>query len=273
MNKIIKTYLLAAFMMCAFHYGIAGNYYFYGGARSAAMSNSVIMSPRLSYMQNQAALGWLDSTAVAIYSLYQPQLPQLSVVAAQGRLPLLGGGMGLQVQRFGYDVYNENKVGLGYGKTLGEHFSAGVQFSYLYTHLDGPYKSYHSLVAEAGVQARFSDRWLFGVHLYNPTLSKTGEHEDETPETILRAGAGVIVTDELIITSEIEKHIDQDINFRMGIDYQFDMGLNFQAGFQTHPRQFSAGAGYRFRNFEVQLAVTSNTYLEPATHFSLQYYF
>ncbi len=269
----MRKVLLLLILTITTHCGFAGNYYFYGGARPAAMSNAVIMSPRLAYMQNQASLGWIDSSAITIYSMYQPQLPQLSVIAAQGRLPLLGGGMGLQVQRFGYDVYNENKIGLGYGKSLGDHFSAGVQFSYLYTHLNGPYESYHSLVAEAGLQANFGERWLFGVHIYNPTLSKTGDHVDETPETILRAGAGVFVTDEFLLTSEIEKHINQDINFRMGIDYQFEMGLNIQAGFQSQPKSFSAGAGYTFNRFTVQVAVTSNTYLEPGTHFSLQYYF
>ena len=181
--------------------------------------------------------------------------------------------MGLQVQRFGYDVYNENKIGLGYGKQLGKHFSAGVQFNYMYTHLSGPYESYHSFVAEAGVQAKFADRWLFGVHIFNPTLSKTGDNENETPETILRAGIGSIITEELLLTAEVEKHIDKPINFRMGIDYQFDFGLNFQAGFQTEPEQFSAGAGYIFNQFAVQVAVTTSKYLEPGTHFSLVYSF
>ena len=269
MQKLLLLFIFSLIV----HAGFAGNYYFYGGARPAAMSNAVVMSPKLAYMQNQAALGWYDSTAVSIYSMYQPDLPQLSVIAAQGRFPLLGGGMGLQVQRFGYDIYNENKIGLGYGRSLGDHFSAGVQFSYLYTHLNGPYESFHSLVAEAGIQAQFGERWLFGAHIYNPTLSKTGDHGDETPETILRVGAGVLVTDDFLITSEVEKHINQKINFRVGIDYEFSMGLNIQAGFQTEPQSFSAGAGYNFKQFAVQVAVTSNTYLEPGTHFSLQYQF
>lgn len=251
----------------------AGNYNFYGGARSAGLSNSVIMSPRLSLIQNQASLGWIDSAGVSIYNMFRPNLPELSVFGAHGSIPFLGGGMGLQIQRFGYNVYNENKIGLGYGKQLGEHFSAGVQFNYMYTHLTGPYESYHSIVAEAGVQAQFGEKWMFGIHVFNPTLSKTGDDENETPETILRAGAGVKVTDEFLITAEAEKHIDKPINFRMGVDYQFDFGLNFQAGFQTEPSQFSAGAGYIFRQFAVQVAVTSNKYLEPGTHFSLVYQF
>lgn len=268
-----KYTLLTIIMLYSVGVGFAGNFNFYGGARPAAMSNSVIMYPKLSYMQNQASLGLLDSAGLSVYSMYRPNLPELSVMAAQGRAAILGGGMGLTIQRFGYDAFNENKVGLGYGKSLGEHFSAGVQFNYLYTHLTAPYESYHSLVAEAGVQAQFEERWLFGVHIYNPTLSKTGKHHDETPETIVRAGAGIKVTDEFIITSEAEKHIDRDINFRMGIDYEFDMGLNFQAGFQTKPRQFSMGAGYIFHQFAFQVAVTTSTYLEPGTHFSLQYHF
>ncbi len=252
---------------------MGGTFNFYGGARSAALSNAVIMSPKLAYMQNQASLGWLDNKSISIYSTYRPGLPQLSVFGAEGHVDLWGGGFGIQVQRFGYEVYNENKIGLGYGKNLGDHFSAGVQFSYLYTDLSGAYKSYHSLVAEAGVQAKFGEKWMFGVHVYNPTLSKTGSYEDEVPETILRAGAGVQVNEEFLISAEAEKHIDKEINFRMGFDYEFDMGLNFQAGFQTYPRQFSIGAGYEFNQFAIQLAVTSNTYLEPGTHFSLIYQF
>jgi hypothetical protein len=251
----------------------AGNHNFYGGARQAGLSNSVIMSPRLGIIQNQAALGWIDSAGISIYNMFRPNLPELSVYGAHGSLPFLGGGLGLQIQRFGYDIYNENKIGLGYGKQLGEHFSAGVQLNYMYTHLSGPYESYHNVVAEAGVQAQFGDRWLFGVHIFNPTLSKAGDKDEEIPETMLRAGAGVKVTDEFLILGEAEKHIDRPINFRLGIDYQFDFGLNFQAGFQTEPSQFSAGAGYIFNQFAVQVAVTSSKYLEPGTHFSLIYHF
>lgn len=269
----LKYFLLAFTFTVMVSSSNAGNFNFYGGARSAAMSNSVTMSPTLSYMQNQASLGWVDSTAMSIYSFYRPQLPQLSVIATQYRFSALGGGFGIQLQRFGYDAYNENKFGMGYGKKLGEHFSAGVQFSYLYTDLSGPYKSYHSFVAEAGIQAQFGDRWLFGVHVFNPTLSKTGNDAHETSETLLRIGAGVKITEAFLLTSEIEKHLDKDINIRVGSDFEFDMGLNVQAGFQTAPRQFSMGVGYEFNKFAIQVAVTTTTYLEPGTHFALQYFF
>lgn len=274
MKKGILLSFLAIFFTSIFSNQVeAGNYDFYGGARSAGLSNAVIMSPRLGIIQNQAALGWIDSAGISIYSMYRPNLPELSVFGAHGSLPFFGGGLGIQIQRFGYDVYNENKIGLGYGKQLGEHFSAGVQLNYMYTHLNGPYESYHNVVAEAGVQAQFGDKWLFGVHIFNPTLSKTGDTEDETPETLLRAGAGIKVTKEFLISAEAEKHIDKPINFRMGVDYQFDFGLNFQAGFQTEPAQFSAGVGYIFNQFAVQVAVASSKYLEPGTHFSLVYHF
>lgn len=264
MKKVLFKCLISAIILFVdFAWANAGNYNFDGGARSAGMSNSVIMSPYLSYMQNQAALGWGDSASFSLYSFYRPQLPQLSVMSVHGKMNALGGGFGFQIQRFGYHVFNENKIGLGYGKQLGEHFSAGVQFNYLYTDLSGPYKSYHSFVAEAGIQAVFGEKWFFGVHVFNPTLSKTGDSEYESPETTLRIGAGVKASESFLLTAEAEKHIDKDINFRMGTDYSFNMGLNIQAGFQSAPRQFSVGVGYEFRQLAVQVAVTTNTYLEP----------
>jgi hypothetical protein len=259
--------------LCATHsFVMAGNYNFYGDARSAGMSNSVIMAPKLAYMQNQATLGWAESAGLSLYSFYRPQLPQLSVVAAHGNFNLWGGGFGIQMQRFGDNAYNENKIGLGCGKQLGEHFSAGVQFNYLYTDISGPYQTYHNFVAEAGVQASFGDKWLFGVHVYNPTLSRIGGKE-EVPETIVRLGAGVKVTNDFLLTSEVEKHIDKEINFKVGADYEFEMGLNIQVGIQSAPGQASLGVGYAFSQFAVQVAVNTNTYLKPGTHFTVHYQF
>ena len=103
------------------------------GARSAGLANaSVTLNDVWSAHHNQAGLGWIKKATAGVSYENRFLVPELGLSGAVLALPLSGnkGTFGLSVRKFGYSQYNESKIGLGFGRSFGEHLSIGMQLNY-----------------------------------------------------------------------------------------------------------------------------------------------
>ena len=109
------------------------------GARSGGMANaSVTFSDIWSIHHNQAGLANIESITTGIYYQNRFGLNELGVQGFAFALPIQEvskGVIGVSVTYFGYSQYNDSKIGLAYGKQLGDKYSVGIQLDYLQTSL------------------------------------------------------------------------------------------------------------------------------------------
>ena len=89
-----------------------------------------------SNFSNQAGLAEINQFTVGVGSQNSFGLKELSTHAAVFALPVSGGVFGLNVAYTGFELYNETKIGLAFGKKLSESFNIGVQIDYLRTYID-----------------------------------------------------------------------------------------------------------------------------------------
>ena len=131
------------------------------GARSAAMGNaSTMLSDLWAVHHNQAGLAGLTSPVAGIHYENRFSLQELSLKAAAFALPLAGDGhsvIGLSMVSFGYSAYSDMKVGLAFGKQLGDKYSVGLQLDYLQTSIGNEYGRKGAVAADEELAAGNGD--------------------------------------------------------------------------------------------------------------------
>lgn len=242
------------------------------GARQAGMANAAVALTGIwGVYHNQAGLASIDSITVAAF--YQQhylarELAQQSLAVA---LPFGNGVLAVNMNRFGYELFSQNLVGVAYAMEFGEGLRAGVQLDYLGIQLGEGYGSTSGVTAEFGVQARLTDKLWAGAHLYNPTRMQVGGPFEDRAPTRLRAGLNYTFSERFQMSAEVAKDIDFDEEVRIGMEYRPTEVLFIRGGIATDPTLNSLGFGLRLGALDVDLSANFRGRLGPTPQFGLTY--
>lgn len=194
---------------------------------------------------NQAGLAYLTSFSAAVTGERRFALNELSTLGAAAAYPTIAGTFAFHVQYYGFQDYNEQKVGLAYARKLGKKFSAGAQISYLRTKIP-LYGNSGLPVAEIGIQAEVAKNLLISSHLVSPFRSEITE--GESLPTILRIGLTWQPSDKVLLTAQADKDIDFEARFRSGLEYKISEIFQLRIGVATNPTQLGVGFGLNMKN-------------------------
>ena len=252
--------LLLFILSIPFSYGWSDNYHL--GARHSGIANaSVSLSDVWSVHHNQAGLGFVKKAGAGVYYENRFLLKELSLKGGAFAYPIKAGTFGLCVSSFGYANYSESKIGLAFGRSFGEKFSAGIQLDYLNTHIGENYGKRSALAGEIGVQAKPLKNLTIGAHIFNPTRAKQDDYNDERIPTIVRLGADYKFSDKVFVAIETEKDIDHKPVFKAGFEYIPTEVLYLRAGISTNPSQSSFGFGLKLKQFKLDIASSFHSVL------------
>ncbi|MEX2597572.1 MAG: hypothetical protein WEC59_11640 [Salibacteraceae bacterium] len=225
------------------------------GARSHALGNaSVSLVDGWSVTNNQGALGLLDQYFLGAAYESRYFLPEAGFAAFSFAGPLGGGSIGVVAHSYGYATYRDNRMGLSYGRKLSELISLGVQLNYSEVRIAGNYGRSASLVAEIGMLVTPNEKWRIGAHLYNPTRSRLAEFDDERIPTVLSLGTSYIFSEKVRWMLEVEKGLDQPVNFQTGIEYEPVDHFFLRTGYSTLNGSFGFGLGYKWNNMLIDIS-------------------
>ncbi len=250
-----KIYFLLVFILLTpFCLKSANDNYLFGG-RPAAMGNAAVTLYDLwAVSHNQAGLAGIENIVAGIYMENRFLIPELNFGAGAVAMPAAGGVFGLSFTHFGYSLYNENKVGLSYSRFFGEKFSAGVQLNYHHLSIGSDYGSKSTMTVELGAIYEVIDNLHIGFHLFNPTMTKVADYDNERIPTIMRGGFSYTFSDQVIFVFETEKDISLDAVYKAGIEYHIIEPIYLRAGIGTNPTANSFGFGLVLGNFHLDLS-------------------
>lgn len=236
------------------------------------MANAAVSLTGLwSVYHNQAGLAAIDSLRIGVF--YQQhflarELAQQSIAVAN---PLGNGVVAMTINRFGYDLYSENLIGLAYAMSFGDGLRAGVQLDYVDVRLGEGYGNTSGVTAEFGVQARLTEKLWFGAHVYNPNRMTIGGPFDERAPTRFRAGANYTFSEKFVMSADVSKDIDFKEQVHVGMEYSPSEVLFLRGGISTDPSQNSAGVGIHLGRLDIDIAATFRSKLGPTPQFGLTY--
>ena len=215
-------------------------------ARSKGVANaSVAFTGINAILNNQAGLADLDNMGFLFSAEQRFILNDLNNLGAGFAIPTNSGTFGLSINYFGFEDFNQSKIGLTYARKMMEKLSVGIQFDMLSTQIAG-YGNKNLFTFEIGVQSELIENLLLGFHLFNPV--KLEIIEDEFVPTVLRAGATYTASKKLMLHAELEKDFDFPFVFKSGIEYELMNDFWLRIGVQTNPTALSFGLGYQMKN-------------------------
>jgi hypothetical protein len=185
-----------------------------------------------SFTGNQAALANTKQASIGVYGERRFLLATTSSYAAAVAIPSRLGNFGLSLNYAGFKNFNENKIGLAYGRSVGKKVDIGVQFNY-YGYRVPTYGNASAIFFEAGAIMHFTEKLNGGVHVYNPIGGKLNNSEGEKLASAYKLGFGYDASDNFFVSADIVKEEDKPVNVVAGVQYNFAKQFFGRAGFMS----------------------------------------
>jgi len=219
------------------------------GAASMGMGTIGVVGTNFhSLYNNQAALAYLPSTTIGIdYNQGFFADKNLSTKTAGLAVPTGWGTLGLNLKYFGYQMYNEQKIGLAYGKQLGKRLAIGVQLDYFRTFIGNDYGSAQAISFEIGFYSKLTDNLDIGAHIFNPIGAEIGTEYAEKIPVAFKLGLMYHVDEHLRLATEAEKIQNEKTNYKFGLEYEIGSYFISRIGIATQPTLFTFGFGLRYK--------------------------
>jgi hypothetical protein len=271
MKHIFKVFSL---LFLFIHSSFAANDNYLFGGRAAGMGNAAVtLYDFWAVSHNQAGLARIEHMAAGVYFENRYLVKELSLGAGAFVMPTHSGVFGFSFNYFGFELFNESKVGLAYARTFGDRFSVGIQLNYNNTYIAEDHGSRGNFTVEMGAIFQILPQLSIGAHIYNPTRARLAEFADERIPTIFRMGMAYEFSDKVIVSVETEKSIDHTAVFKAGIEYHVTEPIYLRGGIGSNPTTNAFGFGMVLGNLKMDLATSFHHVLGYSPQISFIYEF
>lgn len=253
---------------------LAQNGHLLSGARSSALGTaSIALNDEWGVIHNQAGLGNVRQTVTGFYYENRFFIKELSLKSVILAVPIKAGTIASSFTNFGYPAYNENKLNLSFAKAFSNTFSMGIALDYLNTSIAEGNTHFTTFIGEVGILTKLNKNINLGVHLYNPTRSKTSKNSNEHVPTIMRLGFCYQAAETLILLTETEKDLNRKPVFKAGIEYRVLTHFFLRTGIRTDPLLTSYGFGFQLQQLKLDISGNYHQTLGFTTQLGFSYSF
>lgn len=250
----------------------------YAGGRAAALGDvAVSFQDGWSTLNNPAGLGGIDKMSAGVFYESRFSMSEFSTRGAVFQIPTELGNFGLGFSYYGFNIYNEKRFVLAYGRQLTPKLRAGLSFDYLHTQLDDETSKLTAgkgvITFQAGLQADLSDKFKLGFSVFNPYSAKLSEYENENIPAIARLGVAYLPDDRFLLILEAEQNMKHDLRIKSGLEYKINERFIARGGIKTNPAEYSFGFGMEFKGIVFDVSAAYHLVLGYSPHGSFMYEF
>ncbi|MBN1926397.1 MAG: hypothetical protein JW798_11230 [Prolixibacteraceae bacterium] len=257
------------------HAGICRSNVFPSSARATGMGNAFISIEGIeSVFHNQAGFTTVKKLSVLLGYENRFGIKELSQPYALVAIVTKSGNFGLHFSTLGPSGWLETRVSLAYAKKISPRLSAGLQFNYFSNILPEENQRLISAGFEVGALYAPTKKIKIGAHVANPwSLPLKTLTYKETIPWVFRIGAHTTVSNNVLVSAEIEKTSSLPINIKGGIEWEALPDMFFRMGANSQPATFFAGLGYSYSFITANLAMCFHQRLGYTTGISLLFDF
>ncbi|MGB5528889.1 MAG: hypothetical protein WBQ32_02880 [Ignavibacteriaceae bacterium] len=225
------------------------------GARQISLANSdvALANDVFSLFSNPSGLAQLNWREVGVY--YSPApfgLTELSNGYVAYHEPLSFGSVAVGGMTYGFDLYRESKVLLGYSYNYNNIFFTGVAVNYHNFSIKN-YGSTGVFYINLGGLVYILDELRWGFLIANINKATVADIDDQIP-MVLSTGFSFNILENFSLNFSLEKDIRYNPSVQFGIDYDIIEYLSLRIGASNEPSRFTAGLGINYSIFSLDYA-------------------
>jgi hypothetical protein len=225
------------------------------GARQISMANSdiALANDVFSLFNNPAGLAQLNWREVGIY--YSPApfgLIELSNGYVAYNEPFSFGSISIGGMTYGFDLYRESKIVLGYSYNYENILFAGLTFNY-HSYSIQNYGSTGVIYINLGGLVYILDELRWGFVVNNLNRASIADIDDQIP-MVFATGLSFDIIQNFSLNFALEKDIRFNPTVQFGIEYDIIEYLSLRAGTSNDPSRFTAGIGINYSLFSLDYA-------------------
>lgn len=209
-----------------------------------------------SFLENPAALSQLKKTAAGLYAERKFLLTELNSYTTAVGIKTSSGNFGITALYTGFAAYNETRLGLAYGRSLGSKLDVGATINYNSIGIANGYGSAAAISFELGSILRLTEKLQAGFHINNPVGGKFGNDKQEKLPAVYSFGIGYDAAEKFLVSTSIEKEEDQPVSIHTGFQYKLIPQLLVRAGMASANSTAWLGLGLTIRSLRLDITTS-----------------
>lgn len=200
------------------------------GSPSIAQT-STADSKNWSGFNNPAMLGYVQNSQIGIQFENRFIIPELSTKSVQLGLPTKLINTGFSFSHFGYSLYHEMMLGIGFGRNFSDKFALGVEFNYFMAYFNASNSYRGALLPQVGLSVRFSPVFSVGFSTFNPfQTGLSSEFVDMRLPSVFSVGTEYFFSPDFVWRTQIDREVSGNYRLATGFEYQMLNKFNVKLG-------------------------------------------
>ena len=217
------------------------------GARQISIANAdvALANDVFTLFNNPAGLAQMNWKEVGVY--YSPApfgLTELANGYVAYQQPFSFGSLGIGGMTYGYELYRESQIILGYSYNYENIFFIGAAANYQSYSIQN-YGSTGAFYLNLGGLVYILDDLRWGFSTSNVNRATVGDQEDQIP-VVFSTGFSFDILQNFSLNLSLEKDVRYDPSISFGIDYDLIEYLSLRIGAADNPSKFTAGVGINY---------------------------
>lgn len=209
-----------------------------------------------------ATLPYLKGFAAGMYSEKRYMTEGLNLLVMAAAFGGRNNGASLLMQQFGNPDYNEQEIGVGYGKSLGK-ISIGALFHLQRFTVRGlPGRQ----VLQFGMSSiwHVSEKVYTAIRILNPGIFYSNNTERIHPPSIISMGAGMQASSKVYLGLETRKEEDHPLQMLFSLRFQFAEKFFSRFCWSTINNQPFFSTGWKWKDFRIEAGCSYHLALGPS---------
>lgn len=196
------------------------------------------------------------------------ELEELNIVSFASYYKMSSGSIGLQLTRYGFDQFNEQRVAVNYARKLSRGFNAGISLNAITVSI-AEFGSKTAATFDIGLSSKINRTLTLASSIQN--ITSTAFTDNLNIPVRLMVGARYKPNKKVNVALEFEKSIDTDFTIKSALLYNVTPDLQLRTGIDIFREEFGLGVSYSFGNFRAIGAYSFDTLLGNTPGFTARY--
>jgi len=238
--------LIPVFFLCLLQRPLCGQILWPGAASAALGGSGVCLQGYWCASQNQAGLGFIESSSLSLQHSMPYLLEELGVSSLSAQFSSPAGALGIAFSTMGLKGFRQSSLWLSYGLKLHARLSAGLGIHFWYASVPERFFGTPGISFALGLLLQINEQWMLGARLLHPAGWHSGTELSKLSRGTIETGISYTFFGVARILAEFHYNTVNQQQLRSGMEWNLNRTVLLRIGFCDRPATFTGGVGLQF---------------------------